>query len=140
MPEIFHKLLIQKPPDEVYKTITTQDGLASWWTRDCIAIPEEGSVAEFYFDNRSDSVKMKIKKLEENTTVFWTCIGGHDEWLGTTVSFNLTPHSKGTMLSFSHNEWQSIDGIFPNCNFDWARFLISLKKYCEIGVGEPHTA
>ncbi len=69
MPEILHKLLIKRPPEVVYEAITTQDGLASWWTRDCVAVPEEGSVAEFYFDNRSDFGKMKITKLEKDTCV-----------------------------------------------------------------------
>ena len=139
MPEILHKLLIKKSPDEVYEAITTQEGLASWWTRDCVAVPEEGSVAEFYFDKRTDFGRMKITKLEMNSNVLWLCIDGVDEWIGTTIQFNISPHEKGSILSFSHNGWNSVNGIFPNCNFDWARFLLSLKKFCETGSGEPHT-
>ena len=81
---------------------------------------------------------MKITKLEKDTRVSWVCIDGVDEWKGTTILFKLSTHTKGSILFFSHNEWKSIERIFSNCNFDWARYLLSLKKYCEMGIGEPH--
>ncbi len=138
MPEIIHKLLIKSPPETVYEALTTQEGQSSWWTRDCRVIPKIETVAEFYFDNRSDSAHMKIVALEPHGKVSWSCIDGDPEWIGTNIQFELSPHEKGTILFFTHKGWITTDGFFPNCSFDWAKYLLSLKMYLETGKGNPH--
>ncbi|MEJ2536416.1 MAG: hypothetical protein P8048_05090 [Calditrichia bacterium] len=47
MEEIRHFLNIKSSPEKVYRAITEQEGLASWWTRETIAKPQIGSIAEF---------------------------------------------------------------------------------------------
>jgi uncharacterized protein YndB with AHSA1/START domain len=138
VPEILHRLLIRAKPADVYRVLTTRDGLAAWWTRDVTAEPTVGSVALFGFHQREIVFRMFIQELAEAARVRWRCLGGHPEWKDTEISFVLSPAVGGTVLDFAHRGWTSSDGIFPVCSFDWARYLTSLKTYLETATGAPH--
>lgn len=136
MKSIFHSLVIEASPDKVYEAITTQKGLSGWWTPQTTATPEVGSTATFAFD---DYVKeMKVEELVPSTKVKWLCVKAYPEWIGTTITFELKPHAKGTALLFHHDGWKDYTAEFAGCSFDWALFLRSLKLLCETGKGLPY--
>ncbi|RYU90535.1 SRPBCC domain-containing protein [Mucilaginibacter terrigena] len=134
---IFHRLQINAPVEKVYEAITTQKGLASWWTADTIAKPEAGSIARFAFGSTYFK-EMKIEQLKPYSTVKWLCIKAHEEWIGTAITFELEPNHKGCSLSFHHDGWKAATNEFAGCSFDWALFLRSLKFLCETGKGFPY--
>ena len=127
---------IQSSTEKVYSALTTQEGLAAWWTPDVVAQPKEASVSIFKF-GPSYSKEIKIEKLVPNLEVKWKCIAATEEWVGTDIRFYLRPYEKGTMLFFEHNNWRNFTEMFSQCSFDWAMFLRSLKLYCETGTGKP---
>lgn len=139
MPEIFHALPIDAKRRKVYRAITEQNGLRSWWTRYTMAEPTVGFVNQFGFGGlfRFD---MHIDDLEPDEHVQWTCISGHEEWIDTVITFKLEdiPDQKGsTLLHFAHTNWKRNDGVLPQCSYDWAQYLRSLKMYVEQGKGTP---
>lgn len=157
MPNIRHELLIAAPAEKIYNAITTQEGLAAWWTPDTKAKPELDSVARFAFGSEYFK-EMKITELKPSTGVKWICVKGASEWLGTSISFELGAgdkesllkthpelgdqvrqlnSDKGTLLIFQHDDWKDYTSMFAECNYTWARFLRSLKLFCEIGKGQP---
>ena len=138
MPEILHTLPINAKPRTVYRALTEQDGLRSWWTRFTMAEPTVGYVNEFGFGGEFKFL-MRIEDLEQDELVIWTCIGGHDEWEGTRITFRLEPFGDkgGTILRFEHCDWETTEGVFPQCSYDWAQYLRSLKMYLEQGKGTP---
>lgn len=134
---ICHRLLITAPVEKVYEALTTQKGLAGWWTPDTTAKPETGSIARFGFG--PDYFKeMKIETLTPYSKVKWLCIKAFEEWIGTTLSFSLEPHAKGCILFFRHEGWKDYTNEFASCSFDWALFFRSLKLLCETGKGIPY--
>lgn len=134
MKSIFHRLLIKAPAAKVYEALTTQEGLAGWWTPETTAKPETGSVARFAFG--PDYFKeMRIEELEPASRVKWTCIKGYEDWLGTEITFELQPHEKGTVLLFHHDGWKEYTPEYASCSNDWALFLRSLRFLCETGKG-----
>jgi uncharacterized protein YndB with AHSA1/START domain len=158
MPDIHHTILIASIPEIVYDALTTQKGLASWWTPKTIASQVQNSVSRFPFGD--DYFKeMRIDELKPWELVSWTCITGADEWVGTTISFRLESGTKDeilkthpeiqdqlrqsreanivTVLIFHHDNWKKDSPMFAECNFTWGMFLGSLKLYCESGVGRP---
>lgn len=139
MANILHQLTIEVSPERVYEAITHQDGLANWWTRDTVAEAKTGAIAEFGFKNREVVFKMRIDLLDPNKKVMWQCLGGSPEWEDTRLSFALAENPNGTAVRFSHRGWKSTEGIFPVCNYDWGRYLSSLKSYLETGKGAPNT-
>lgn len=102
---------------------------------------------------------MKITELKSSSQVKWICIAGAEEWIGTTISFelrqgdketllNLHPELKdqiqqqgyfgqGTLLIFHHDDWKEYTPMFAECNYTWAQFLRGLKLLCETGKGHP---
>ncbi len=138
MPDILHRVAIHVSPEQVYHALTMPAGLAAWWTRDVTAEPTVGSVALFGFNRREVVFRMFVQELVEASRVGWHCLGGHPEWKDTEITFVLSPVVEGTVLDFAHRGWKSCEGIFAVCNFDWARYLASLKTYLETGAGAPH--
>ncbi|HET9278884.1 MAG TPA: SRPBCC domain-containing protein [Flavitalea sp.] len=158
MPHIRHTLLINVSAEKIYNAITTQEGLSVWWTPDANVKPEVDSVARFAF-GPSYFKEMKITELTPSRKVTWICIAGAEEWIGTTISFQLQAGDKetllnshpemidqiqqqtndgdGTLLIFQHNNWKEYTPMFAECNYTWGRFLRSLKLFCETGKGMP---
>jgi len=137
MNSICHRLLIKAPIEKVYDALTTQQGLAGWWTPDTIASPQVDSIARFAFG--PDYFKeMKIVNLQHPGLVQWQCIVGYPEWIGTTIKFTLTTSEKGTILLLHHDGWKAYTDEYAGCSYDWAIFLRSLKFLCETGKGFPY--
>lgn len=158
MPNIRHEILIEAPVEKIYKAITSQEGLSAWWTPGAQAEPKYNSVARFGFGPEYFK-EMKITAIVLFELVRWDCIAGADEWIGTTISFHLQagdptsllllhPELKDqiqqqdasgpcTVLIFHHEEWKEYTPMFAECNYTWARFLGSLKLFCETGTGCP---
>ena len=158
MPGIHHEVLIGATAEKIYAAITREEGLSAWWTPDAKANPERGSVSRFAFG--PDYFKeMKVTALKPSEQVKWTCITGVDEWVGTTISFELHTGDKesllmshpeaidqiqqardgdtGTLLILHHDGWKECSPMFAECNYTWGQFLRSLKLLCETGEGRP---
>lgn len=136
MKSILHNLLIKAPAENIYSAITTGEGLAGWWAPDTNAKPEPDSIARFTFGPQYFK-EMKITELKPFTKVEWLCLTGYEEWIGTTLSFELQPSDKGTRLFFHHDGWKEYTTEFAECSYTWAAFLRSLKLLCETGKGQP---
>jgi uncharacterized protein YndB with AHSA1/START domain len=135
MADIKHTLVIKTAPAKVYEAITTQAGLSGWWAKQTTAKPEVGFINVFTFGTIRN--EFKVTGLDANKRAEWKCINSIDEWIGTTVTFELEEKDGNTTLRFTHGGWKEITDLYARCNYDWARFLRSLKLLCENGAGEP---
>jgi uncharacterized protein YndB with AHSA1/START domain len=133
---IHHRLRIDKPAETVYENLTTQKGLAGWWTPETVATPEVGSVSKFSFGDYHKEIK--VEALKPYSYVKWRCLKAFEEWIDTTITFELEPHAKGTILILHHEGWKIYSNEFASCSYDWALFLRSLKFLCEKGKGFPY--
>ena len=135
MPEIRHNVIIKTTPEKVYEAITTQEGLANWWAKQTIAKPEVGFVNLFTFGTFRNEMKVII--LNPNKKVEWKCINSIEEWIDTNISFDLEEKEGHTLLRFTQSGWRAVTDTFAGCNYDWGRFMTSLKLFCETGTGTP---
>ena len=135
MPEIRHNVIIKTTPEKVYEAITTQEGLANWWAKQTIAKPEVGFVNIFTFGIFRNEMKVII--LNPNKKVEWKCINSIEEWIDTNISFDLEEKEGHTLLRFTQSGWRAVTETFAGCNYDWGRFMTSLKLFCETGTGTP---
>ena len=139
MADILHKIIINTAPDNVYEALTTQKGLAGWWTPMTEVQPEVGSVARFRFGDGSIGPDMQIIDLQPGRYVEWRCVDSLPEWVGTRLTFKIRPHDKGAELLFGHRDWNAPSEFYMHCNSKWGFFLgVSLKRYLEEGRGKPH--
>lgn len=135
MTTIRHNVAIKASPEKIFSAVTTQEGLESWWAKQTIAKPEVGFVNVFTFGKFRN--EMKVTTLSPNKKVEWECINSIDEWIGTTISFDLEEKDGRTILRFAHSGWSAVTDTFAGCNYDWALFMKSLKSLCETGTGAP---
>jgi uncharacterized protein YndB with AHSA1/START domain len=137
MKSIYHRLVIKASPETVYNALTSEEGLSGWWTPETRAKPETGTIARFAFG--PDYFKeMKVTRLEPQRRVEWLCLKGYEEWIGTTVTFELEPADTGTRLLLHHDGWKEYTSGFAGCSYDWALFLRSLRLLFETGKGLPY--
>ena len=138
MPDILHRVGFKSPsPDQAYKALSTIAGLADWWTTDTTGGSGLGDVIRFRFGPRG-GFDMKVVGLEPGRRVAWEVVDGPEEWVGTTVSFELRQEDDFTILLFRHGGWREPVEFMSHCSTKWATFLLSLKALVETGEGAPH--
>ncbi len=140
MKKIIHFLNIKAPAAEVFRALTTSEGLAGWWSTDVEVEPGIGGMIRFRF-MADFNPEMEVSDLKEDRLVAWTCRGGHDNWLDNTFSFEIRPSNGVTDLMFVQIYARELgDEVYGNYNFNWGYYLGSLKQLCETGAGKPYQA
>jgi len=134
MASINHCIGLNVTEKALWESISSMEGLRSWWTEDVRGESEKGGVIEFYFNKAS--LEMKVLELGREQ-ILWECINGPDEWIGTNLSFDIKEDEGQQMLFFEHRGWKETSPFHYHCSMKWATFLLSLKNYLEGRKGTP---
>jgi hypothetical protein len=138
MPDIRHRVAMSAPLERVYDAVATTEGISEWWTRDGVRGESSvGSRLQFFFGQPEPAAVMEVTRLDADGHVTWSCVEGADEWVGTTISFDLTHKNDETVVMFAHADWREPVEFMAHCSARWAYFLLSLKSYVETGKGTP---
>ena len=123
----------------VFEALTTQQGLASFWTPDVEAEPEVGAGLRFGFAAAPVPLEMTVLELDAGLLVTWECAGPWPFWEGTRVDWALERSDTTTVL-LRHTGWDDDmgDAEFGSVAYTWALILGALKAYAETGT--PATA
>jgi uncharacterized protein YndB with AHSA1/START domain len=137
MVDILHRVGVKTPTTQrVYDALTTVEGLAGWWTEDTKGTGGEvGGVLEFRFP--AGGFDMEVVELKQQERVTWRVVGGPDEWLGTTVDWELRQDGDYTIVLFKHQGWEKPVEFMHHCSTKWGSFLMSMKAQLENGAGAP---
>jgi uncharacterized protein YndB with AHSA1/START domain len=136
MPDILHKVGVKSSSlNDVYKALTTIEGLSAWWTTNTQGQNKVGGVLQFRFD--AGGFDMKVLELQPAKRVLWQVVEGPEEWAGTKVSFDLRQEGDWTIVLFKHEGWKEPVEFMHHCSTKWAAFLLSLKSLLETGEGAP---
>ncbi len=135
MPDILHRVGIRSSLDNVYKALTTRDGLAGWWTNDTKGQGKVGGVLQFRFD--AGGFDMKVLELHPGKLVLWEVVDGPPEWIGTKVRWELKQDGDYSIVLMKHEGWKEPVEFMHHCSTKWAIFLMSLKSLVETGKGAP---
>ncbi len=136
MVDILHKIGVESATvDDVYAALTTLDGLSGWWTDDTQGDTQVGGVIEFRFE--PGSISMKVLELRPAQSVRWLVVDGPEEWIDTTVSFELRQDGDYAVVLFRHEGWKEPVEFMHHCSTKWGVFMMSLKSLVETGKGAP---
>lgn len=136
MPDIIHRVGIACPANEVYKALTTDQGLSTWWTTDTTGAGDVGSVIRFRFNG--DGPDFRVVERLVDSLVRWEHSGEMPEdWVATEVTFQLKFNKGQTYVLFKHSNWSEASEFMAHCSCKWAVFLLSLKDALETGKGKP---
>ena len=133
MAAIHHQIGVNVSIDEVYRAITTLEGLSGWWTKTTGDTGVDGILC-FHFGEHT--VEMEIQGLDKNKVV-WKCIIEEGEWKDTLIKFELVESDEQVFINFSHTDWAQQTDFCAHCSMKWAVFMLSLKDYLEKGKGQP---
>jgi uncharacterized protein YndB with AHSA1/START domain len=136
MMDILHRVgIASSTPDDVYAALTTLDGLSGWWASDTQGDTTVGGVLQFRFE--AGGIDLKVVELEPATRVLWQVVDGPEEWIGTTVSWDLRKDGDYTIVLFTHQGWKEPVEFMHHCSTKWGVFMMSLKSLVETGKGAP---
>ncbi|HEX3404224.1 MAG TPA: SRPBCC domain-containing protein [Acetobacteraceae bacterium] len=136
MPDILHKVGIRSSSlNDAYNALTTLEGLSAWWTTDTQGESKVGRVLRFRFG--SSGFDMKVLELHPAKRVLWQVVDGPEEWIGTTIGFDLEQRGDWTIVLFKHAGWKQPVEFMHHCSTKWAVFLLSLKSLLETRKGGP---
>jgi len=140
---ITHNLFIKASPEEVYKAVSTQNGICGWWSDNCAIGEHEGHESTVRFEKPDGIVEMVFmnKQLHPFKKVLWECLKNDGPyWVNTRLSYELSEVEGGTQLLFAHRNFDdALEGgeEIESVRKGWDRFMSSLKNYCETGKGQP---
>jgi hypothetical protein len=135
--DILHKVGIKSSSqNDVYKTLTTVEGLSAWWTNDTQGESNVGRVLLFRFG--AGGFDMKVLELQPAKRVLWQVVDGPEEWIGTKISWDLKQEDDWTIILFKHEGWKEPVEFMHHCSTKWGVFLLSLKSHLETGKGAPY--
>ena len=126
-------------PDAVFDAVTSLAGLSSWWTR-AHGSGQAGGELTFVFGD--DSVVMRVDEAVRPSAVRWTVtaisFAPMQDWLGTTISFAVSPDDRGgSRLQFHHGGLTPQLECFDTCSSGWRQALATLVSYVDRGTGHP---
>ena len=141
MADIIHRIGIKSPAAQVYKALSTIEGLSNWWTDEVEGDERIGGKIQFTFRSKTGDeigkMVMEVQKLNPQKDVRWRCIEGPAEWIGTDITFQLSQQDNQTIIIFGHRNWREAVEFTAHCSMKWAVFLLSLREYVETGKGRP---
>ena len=141
MADILHRIGIKSSPDEVYKALTTRQGLAAWWTNNTQGEGDVGGVLKFRFSAAGSEIggfDMKVLELQPAKLVLWQVVDGPAEWIGTKIRFDLKQAGDHAIVLFKHQGWKEAVEFMHHCSTKWAIYLMSLKALVETRKGSPN--
>jgi uncharacterized protein YndB with AHSA1/START domain len=133
----FHSTLVfAAAPDRVFAALTDIDALTGWWT------PAGGGTAAgetLRFLIGDKQLVMRVEEADRPSLVRWSVLVCEPapDWVGTSITFELTPSATGTELRFRHHGLTPRLECFETCHAGWTRALASLVDYVDRRGGSP---
>lgn len=139
---------VKNTPSAAYAALTTD--IEHWWTKPDSPISHEGNKAKFTFPPGKSYWTFRATHLTPNKRVEMKCVEAlhlhegqpkaiEQEWLGTTVVWEITPAGDETRIHIEHIGLIPTLHCYDVCEAGWDMFFVdSLKDYLDTGKGKPH--
>lgn len=140
MVDIVHRVGIKAPINEVYRALSTRDGVAGWWTTDTQGDSKPGGLLKLTFTADGKVLGgfgILVLELSPGKRVLWEVVDGPAEWIATKIDFELKQEDDFAIVLFKHQGWKEPVEFMSHCSTKWAIFLMSLKAFVETGKGSP---
>jgi uncharacterized protein YndB with AHSA1/START domain len=135
--------IVDKSPEEVFAAVNNVRG---WWSGN-IEGETDALGSEFTYRYKDiHYTKQKITEFVPSRRVVWHIEEAYlnfteqpDEWVGTDVTFEITPQGDETELRFTHRGLVPEFECFEKCSSAWGFYVNgSLKRLITSGEGEPN--
>ncbi len=137
--EIKIDVVVNSSIQQVAPLLTTESGIAAWWTCDAKVDATSGGRATFPF------AKSQVSGVVRSVSPAQICVSfdqaiGMDEWVGTTLTITARESASGTVVELIHDGWKKDTAYVAWSAGTWRYFLKSLQLKSEKGAGTPFSA
>ena len=137
MHDILQDFPIAAPPEQVFRAVSTPDGLDEWWTLRSTGNPRVGAAYELDF-GPAYQWRAEVTKSVPGSAFELRMTKSDDDWSGTVVGFELRPDDGGTQVRFYHRGWPQANEHYRTSNHCWAMYLRILRRHLESGESVPY--
>ena len=132
-------------PDAVSALLTSAAGVSRWWG----PTEGDGTAGGTLVTSFGDYGVNAMRVLEAGPArVAWEPVAPEgttptehtQEWLGTTVEFDIVPAGTGTELRFRHAGLTPQLECWEACAAAWTSFMASIEAFATTGTGTPFGA
>lgn len=128
---IDHLLHINAPISKVFKAISEADNIKQWYTNDVVDNPDKTKTfkwGEMFLIVRCDEI--------ENEKITWEFLESSMPIVSLHMTYELSESEGKTRVKFSYGNFSEKSDFFANQNFSSAKYLESLRQFCQTGNGE----
>lgn len=133
------RLRFEAPPEKVFAALTSQSGLASWWTAVSSVSGEtvEGGKLRFTFHDIDEPLVVVVDSVRPPSSLVWSVLecGVLPDWVGTSPTFSLTAFGDGGCeLEFRHIGLTPKLECYDICSSStqgWGYYLPILQGYVD---------
>ena len=127
---------INSPKEKVFKALSNSNELSKWYTTVVKGEFKLNEIISFEFVNFAE-FKFKVIALTQNESVHLKVVEStFDNLLGHIMKYDLDENNGKTRVRFTHDGFEEMDDFYANMNYSSAKYLESLRQYCQTGKGE----
>lgn len=137
MADIVQLFPVKAAPQDVFRAVSTPQGLEAWWTKRSSGRPEVGAEYGLWFGPEYDwhaIVSQCVPQREFELEI----VDADDDWRGTRVGFVLEEKDGVTHVRFHHLGWPESNDHYRTSCYCWSMYLRLLTRHVERGEVVPY--
>ena len=128
-------LHINSPKEEVFKALTLSNELSKWYTTIVKGVFVLNEIITFEFVNFA-KFKFKVIAITKNESVHLEIVESEFDNIGHIMKYDLDENDGKTRVRYTYEGFEEMDDSYANMNYSSAKYLESLRQYCQTGNGE----
>ena len=135
MTPIKHLLHIKSKKEEVFSALSKPDKISKWYTTIVTGEFKLDQIVIFEFVNFA-SFKFKITEYVQDELITMECVESDMPVVGHVMKYEIDENDGKSRVRYSYNGFLEMDDSYANMNFSSAKYLESLRQFCQTGIGE----
>lgn len=128
-------LHINSSKEKVFKALTESSELSKWYTTIVNGIFNLNEIITVEFVNFAE-FKFKVVALVPNESVHLEIVESKFDNTGHLMKYDLDENDGKTRVRYTYEGFSEMDDSYANMNYSSAKYLESLRQYCQVGKGE----
>ena len=126
---------INSTKEKVFKALTESNELSKWYTTVVNGKFELNEIISFEFVNFA-KFKFKVIAIVQNESVYLEIVQSEFDNVGHMMKYDLDENGGKTRVRYTYEGFDEMDDSYANMNYSSAKYLESLRQYCQTGKGE----
>ena len=126
---------INSSKEKVFKALTESNEITKWYTTVVNGKFELNEIISFEFINFA-KFKFKVIAIIQNESIYLEIVESEFDNVGHIMKYDLDENDGKTRVRYTYEGFDEMDDSYANMNYSSAKYLESLRQYCQTGKGE----